>query len=326
MRFALAFLGVALTLGVMGGCSSSEPEDTPAGACGGSCTLESLCAVQRCGGAAAKFDADGCSRSNCDNSDRCEPGRVCFVPSLVESFQRPTGVFCEARPDGSCGCGGTLDGAGTGLCMLPSDIPEETCVVPNDCKSLAQRVDELAYTEGWVNGDTQQRVEDCQLKMYAKQQELACPHTARACDGAFPCLLKDLCNTEGCGGATSRLDANGCPRTLCEESADCGAGQVCFVPTLVEPSCFPTGIEGCSSDSEGSCNCSVTADCSSAGLCIEQADVPTEDCVLGADCAALDLQAESLGHSLVSAKSDLKLRLEMCAEQVRQQQQALSCP
>lgn len=310
----------------MGGCSSSEPEDTPAGACGGSCTLESLCAVQRCGGAAAKFDADGCSRSNCDNSDRCEPGRVCFVPSLVESFQRSTGVFCEALADGSCQCGGTADVTGMGLCVLPSDIPEETCVVPNDCKSLAQRVDELDSTEGWVNGDTQQRVEDCLQKMYAKQQELSCPHTARACDGAFPCLLEELCKQQECGGATARFDASGCVRELCEESADCGANEVCFVPALVKASCIPTGVEGCDSGYSYSCYCSETADCSPAGLCISQSEVPAEDCVLGADCAALDLQAESLGHSLVSAKSDLKLRLEMCAERVRQRQQALSCP
>ncbi|MEZ4232406.1 MAG: hypothetical protein R3B89_24725 [Polyangiaceae bacterium] len=326
MRLAFAILGVTLTLGVMGGCSSSEPEHTPTGACGGSCTLESLCAVQPCGGVAANFDADGCGRSNCGSSDECPSGRVCFVPSLVESYHHPTGVFCEAQPDGSCACGGTVDGSGMGLCLPVSEIPEEKCVVPNDCESLANRIEELDLTDGWLSGDAEQLVKDCLPKMYARQQELRCPHTARACDGAFPCLLEELCKQQECGGATARFDANGCVRELCEESADCGANQVCFVPSLVKATCIPTGIEGCDAGYTSSCYCSQTADCSPAGLCIEQGELPTEACVVGSDCAALELQAESLGHSLVNAKTDLKLRLEQCGDRVREEQQALSCP
>ncbi|MCB9585314.1 MAG: hypothetical protein H6718_07945 [Polyangiaceae bacterium] len=321
VRLALAFLGVALTLGVMGGCSSSDPEATHAGACGpGSCTLESLCTKRKCGGMDARYGADGCQRLGCTETGDCGLSERCilqFGPSMDS---------CEMKADGSCECLNSLDGGLFGRCIPEAEILGETCFVPTDCASLNQQVEVLELALGSTRGDLELSTRECLSRIYAKQQELSCPHTARACDGAFPCLLEELCNTEGCGGATSRLDANGCPRTLCEESADCGSNQVCFVPSLVEPTCFPTGIEGCSSDSPGSCNCFETADCSAAGLCIEPGEVPTEACVVGSDCAALDLQAESLGHSLVSAKSDLKLRLEQCADRVRQEQQALSCP
>ncbi len=188
MRLRALLLGcVFMTLGVNGGCSSSDPEALQ-GACGGQqqCSLEALCAGPGCGGPLAPFDEAGCQRARCLSSSDCGEGEICFLPSLIQSTCLSSGVSCQLRDDGTCMCGGTTDCGAAGICVQPKDIPEEACVAPGDCKSLRDRLDELQGTVDWgAEGDLLERIGACKQKMYDKQAELSCAGSARARQGGF---------------------------------------------------------------------------------------------------------------------------------------------
>ncbi|MCA9642179.1 MAG: hypothetical protein H6718_07835 [Polyangiaceae bacterium] len=322
----LAILGCAL--GVVGGCSSSTPEEARVGACDGqsTCTVEELCAVAKCGGAAtARFNADGCIRRNCTASSQCATGEVCFLPGLVENTCLPSGRSCEIY-EGRCTCGGTADCGGGGLCVPEAEIPEDTCVVPDDCNSLKDRIENLEYSK--FHGvftpeeDVALQVDSCLTEMRKRQIELACNNAP--CAAQVSCSKESVCASETCGGPTARFDSEGCARQPCEQSSDCEGDQVCFLPALVADTCVASNVESCTEE-DGTCNCSKSADCSGSGFCIAPSEVPTEDCVVPSDCDALKNRYDQLQQAATTAQSDLTDRITACIASVESKRQELNC-
>lgn len=324
---ALAILVSAL--GVGWGCSSSDPEDATAGACNGesTCSVEQLCAVTRCGGPTARHDTNGCGRSLCVDSSGCATGEVCFLPGLLETSCVSTAEICELY-EGQCGCGGTLDCSGAGICIPESEFPAEPCVVPDGCGTLRVRIEDLEYSDAYSAnppmGDLAILIEACLGEMYARQTELGCSDAKPTCRARQGCSRESVCASETCGGATARFDAEGCERPLCEQSADCEADQVCFLPALVEDACLSTLVEGCTEEN-GSCSCSQTADCSSSGFCIAASEVPAEPCSVPEDCSDLDHRLSLLDAGLSGAQADLKARIESCIAEMQSRREELSC-
>ena len=76
-----------------------------------------------CGGPLDQYDADGCLRPRCDESQACPEGRSCIRLGDYGSCA-PTMWSCE-ESDGTCSCGGPKDCfEGASICIPDALVPE----------------------------------------------------------------------------------------------------------------------------------------------------------------------------------------------------------
>ncbi|MCA9708308.1 MAG: hypothetical protein KDK70_20825 [Myxococcales bacterium] len=94
-------------------CPDSPPEFA--------CSVPTAC-NGFCGGVQSEFDADGCLRARCTTDEDCPGDRVCVRLGDWGSGASST-TTCEMF-DGTCECGGTLDGSvNVRVCMPPEEVP-----------------------------------------------------------------------------------------------------------------------------------------------------------------------------------------------------------
>jgi hypothetical protein len=106
-----------------------------------------------------------------------------------------------------------------------------------------------------------------------------------------PQCWASVCDVFYCGEARSMFDADGCPRQVCEQDADCDAEQYCNARMNAAP-CFDVASPESCEFTQGQCVCGGNLDCGgdSRGFCLDAAEFPPEQAcrALSIDCRYLD--------------------------------------
>lgn len=133
-----------------------------------------------------------------------------------------------------------------------------------------------------------------------------------------------LCEAVGCSTPTSRWDAQGCERAVCEADSECQAGETCVVQSQLSAACMPSLVEGCAEEA-GRCACSVSADCHPGGLCMALADAPAARCPVPDSCEELKGKLARLEDSAARLEGALQVAAAECLKQHRERAAGLSC-
>ena len=143
------------------------------------------------------------------------------------------------------------------------------------------------------------------------------------------CSFQATCEQLGCADGLSPFGDDGC-RHFCKDSSECGDSQRCRFTSIVNL-CGGGGseIEGCSVDSDGSCQCGVSENCTAPDVCVDVDRYPPSlDCDTSqATCDDLDERATRLDEAYLPDASAEKLQaIAACRGAIHARSLKLGCP